>query len=84
MFYLYHYCSVLFGFLINLYFFKGYLTMKPSAKRLKTNPLDQKYHIDSELISNIDQWADVLPYMRMILQAQLIKASTLLHQVGVH
>ncbi|KAK7078735.1 hypothetical protein SK128_020487 [Halocaridina rubra] len=58
----------------------GYLTMTPTPKKFRCRLMEHSYRVDSELIESFDAFCNVVPYMRMSLQAHLIHASTLLNQ----
>lgn len=62
-------------------FHPGYLTRTPSPKKFRWRLLEQSYRVDSELVDSLDSFGNVVPYVRLILQAHLIHASTLLNQV---
>ncbi|XP_071546873.1 dual serine/threonine and tyrosine protein kinase-like [Panulirus ornatus] len=58
----------------------GFLTRTPSPKKFRWRLLEQCYRVDSELVDSLDSFGNVVPYVRLILQAHLIHASTLLNQ----
>ncbi|XP_064081150.1 dual serine/threonine and tyrosine protein kinase-like isoform X1 [Macrobrachium nipponense] len=58
----------------------GYLTMTPTPKKFRCRLVEHSYRVDSELIESFDAFCNVVPYMRMTLQAHLIHAATLLNQ----